>query len=111
MLIYKICPRAEWEAAVKAGLYTGSAKDKADGFLHFSAEDQLMATLGKWYADADDLVLVAVDATLLGTALQWEPARDGALFPHLYALLPLCAVRSSGPIVRDPAGGFILPKL
>lgn len=111
MLIYKICPRTEWEAAVTAGLYAGSAKDQADGFLHFSAEDQLMATLQKWYADADDLILVAVDAALLGTALQWEPARDGALFPHLYALLPLCAVRGSGPIGRDPAGGFVLPKL
>jgi uncharacterized protein (DUF952 family) len=31
---------------------------------------------------------LAVDAASLGTALRWEPSRDGALFPHLYAHLP-----------------------
>ncbi len=70
------------------GPYDGTAKDKEDGFLHFSTSEQLIGTLEKWYADADDLVLVAVDPDALGDALKWEPSRDGALFPHLYATLP-----------------------
>lgn len=109
MLIFKICHQDEWRAAVAAGRYDGTAKDKEDGFLHFSAQEQLIGTLEKWYADARDLVLVAVVAEALGDALKWEPSRDGALFPHLYASLPLDAVKWTGAIGRDPDGGFVLP--
>jgi uncharacterized protein (DUF952 family) len=45
-----------------------------------------------------DLVIVAVDADALGKALKCEPSRGGAVFPHLYALLPLTAVK---PIRMD----------
>ena len=35
-LIYKVCPAAEWQDAVAAGTYRGSAVDLRDGFIHFS---------------------------------------------------------------------------
>ncbi|HEU4550732.1 MAG TPA: DUF952 domain-containing protein, partial [Rhizomicrobium sp.] len=70
MLIYKIVPRADWESS--GGDYRGSAHDKADGFLHFSTAAQLPDTLRLYYADADDLVLVAVDPAACGDALKWE---------------------------------------
>src|SRR5215469_4434228 len=89
--IFKIVHAAEW--AQVRGAYTGSAKDRADGFLHFSTAEQLMGTLTRYYADAHDLVLVAVNADALGPALKFEPSRDGALFPHLYDALPLTAVK------------------
>lgn len=111
MLIFKICHLPEWREAERAGRYDGTAKDKQDGFLHFSAQEQLIGTLEKWYADAYDLVLVAVDGDALDEALRWEPSRDGALFPHLYASLPLAAVKWTGPITRDAKGGFVLPRL
>ena len=103
MLIFKICHEDEWSAAERAGVYHGTAKDRLDGFLHFSAEDQLISTLEKWYAAAHDLLLVAVDADTLGGALKWEPSRDGALFPHLYASLALSAVKWTGNIARVQA--------
>ncbi|MDE3114712.1 MAG: DUF952 domain-containing protein [Pseudomonadota bacterium] len=109
MLIFKITHTSEWQAARAAGAYDGSAKDQADGFLHFSTADQLIGTLEKWYADAHDLLLVAVAADGLGAALKWEPSRGGELFPHLYAPLPLTAVRWQGEIRRDSRGGFVLP--
>jgi uncharacterized protein (DUF952 family) len=43
-------------------------------------------------------MLVAVDAEALGPAIKWEPSRGGDLFPHLYAALPLTAVRSVEPL-------------
>jgi uncharacterized protein (DUF952 family) len=107
VLIFKICHSAEWHAAV--GVYHGSAKDRADGFLHFSTAEQLMGTLTRYYADAHDLVLVAVDADALGTALKFEPSRDGALFPHLYDVLPMTATKWVRNIGRNAAGGFALP--
>jgi uncharacterized protein (DUF952 family) len=107
VLIFKICHSAEWRDAV--GVYHGSAKDRADGFLHFSTAEQLMGTLTRYYADAHDLVLVAVNADALGPALKFEPSRDGAMFPHLYGALPLSAVKWARNIGRDAAGSFILP--
>jgi len=86
-----------------------AVKDRADGFLHFSTAAQLMGTLTRYYADADDLVLVAVDANALGSALKYEPSRDGQLFPHLFGTLPRVAVRWVRPIARDPQGSFVLP--
>jgi uncharacterized protein (DUF952 family) len=108
MLIFKICHAAEWRDAGHE--YAGSAKDRADGFLHFSTAEQLAGTLARYYADADDLVLVAVDSEALGAALKFEPSRDGAPFPHLYGALPASAVKWVRPITRDGTGAFVLPS-
>jgi uncharacterized protein (DUF952 family) len=108
-LIFKICDRREWTADIASGVYGGSTKDRQDGFLHFSTREQLPETLQRHYAGADDLLLVAVDADILGDALRFEPSREGALFPHLYSHLPLAAVRWAEPIGRDAKGEFLLP--
>lgn len=109
MLIFKIVHRDEWDAAKHADHYDGSAKDRADGFLHFSTAKQLMGTLQKYYAAENNLLLVAADEELLGAALKYEPSRDGALFPHLYGPLPVSAVKWARGITRDGNGGFVLP--
>ena len=109
MLVFKIVHRGEWDEAQRVGHYDGSAKDRADGFLHFSAAKQLMGTLRKYYSAETDLVLVAVDEDLLGAALKYEPSRDGALFAHLYAPLPVSAVKWVRGIGRDTKDGFVLP--
>ena len=107
--IFKIVHAAEWRAAETAAVYQGSAKDKEDGFLHFSTEEQLIGTLTRYYADADGLVLVAVDECALGDALKYEPSTAGELYPHLYGDLPLSAVTWARPIEQDTAGTFRLP--
>jgi uncharacterized protein (DUF952 family) len=108
-VIFKIVHADEWRTAEAKGVYRGSAKDRADGFLHFSTEDQLMGTLTRYYAEADDLMLVAVNADALGDALKFEPSTAGALYPHLYGDLPISAVNWSRPITRNAAGEFQLP--
>jgi uncharacterized protein (DUF952 family) len=110
MLIYKICHKAEWALAVREGIYAGSAKDREDHFMHFSAAQQVMGTLERYYADAGDLVLVAVDPKTLGPALKYEPSRGGALFPHLYATLPMTFVKWVKPIRRGAGDSFLLPR-
>ena len=110
MLIFKIVPRAEWEA--ESGDYHGSAHDRADGFLHFSTASQLPETLRRYYTGRDDLMLVAVDAGALGAALKWEHSQSrGEDFPHLYATLSCDAMKWARPITKNADGTFMLPEL
>ena len=109
--IYKICERAEWHAAERAGTYRGSDDDVRDGFMHFSTAPQVAATAAKHFAQRTDLVLIAVDGDALGAALKWEPSRGGDLFPHLYAALPFAAVRWAQPLADEVNGQRALPEL
>ena len=108
-LIYKVLTAADWAAAQKAGLYSGSADDARDGFLHFSTARQLAETLRRHYAGAADLVLLTVRAE--GLDIVWEPSRGGALFPHLYAPLPLSVVMHAEVVRLGADGAHLLPKL
>jgi uncharacterized protein (DUF952 family) len=110
-MIYKICDRAAWDAAARAGVYRGSEVDARDGFIHFSAAAQLGETAARHFAGQTDLMLVAVDGDALGTALKWERSRGGALFPHLYGALPVAAVRWAKPLADEVAGRRALPEL
>jgi len=92
-MIYKVLSRELWSAAEAAGQFEGAGIDLADGYIHFSTEEQVVETVEKHFAGQTDLVLVAVDADALsGETLKWEPSRGGALFPHLYEPLPVSAV-------------------
>ena len=84
-------PQSDWAAAQAAGVYTGSADDARDGFIHFSTREQVAGTLAKHFVGQRDLVLVTIDPERIGAALIWEPSRGGALFPHLYGDLPVTA--------------------
>ena len=109
-LIFKIVPRAEWEAG--SGDYHGSAHDRADGFLHFSTQSQLAETLRRYYAGQDDLMLVAVDASACGVLLKWERSESrGEDFPHLYSALSCDAMKWARPLKRDENDNFVLPDL
>ena len=110
-LVFKICTRAEWQGAERAGVFPGTPIDRRDGFIHFSAGDQVAETAAKHFAGERDLVLVAVEAKALGAALKWEVSRGGALFPHLYGMLPLGAVAWVKTMPADAAGHLILPDL
>ena len=89
--IYKMCGAAEWAEARRTGTFVGSDIDRRDGFIHFSTRDQVGETAARHFSGLNDLVLVMVDADVLGHRLKWEPARGGALFPHLYGQLDTAA--------------------
>jgi len=110
-VIYKICAADEWHDAERAGVYRGSAIDLRDGFIHFSTAGQAAETAAKHFAGQRDLVLVSVDAELLGERLKWQPSRGGALFPHLYGELELSAVRRIEPLPLDASGRHVFPPL
>jgi uncharacterized protein (DUF952 family) len=109
--IYKICDTALWREADRTGVFTGAPVDHADGYIHFSTADQAAETAARHFAGKSNLLLVAVDAVALGSALRYEPSRGGALFPHLYGTLPLSAVRWVKPLPLGADGRHVFPEL
>ncbi len=108
--IYHLADAAAWPEATASGQYHGTAFDRQDGFIHFSSESEVRASAAKHRAGRSDVVLVAVDPTLLGAALKWEPARGGVLFPHLYGPLDLSAVLWALPLPLGPDGVHQFPE-
>ena len=101
-LIYKLVPRADWEAAQAQGALAGTADDVRDGYIHFSAADQVQETAKLHYPGRDDLIVLEVDDAALGDAVKWEVSRNGGEFPHLYGTLPVDAVRDARAFEPDP---------
>ncbi|MBZ9605633.1 DUF952 domain-containing protein [Phyllobacterium chamaecytisi] len=110
-LIYKIAPCALWQAAEARGIFDGAPIDHADGYIHFSTAAQAVETAAKHFAGQNDLVLIAVEAERLGTALRYELSRGGDFFPHLYASLPLDAVLWIKPLPLGGDGKHKFPEL
>ena len=103
-LVYKIATSKDWAAAIATGAFTGSADDVRDGYIHLSTKAQLDVTANKYFTGARDLVLVAIPASSLGSALVFEPSRGGELFPHYYGSLPVALARWVRALPLDDAG-------
>ncbi len=111
-LIFHVSRKADWEAALDSGQpYRGSADDLRDGFIHFSAAEQLEKSVAKHRAGQSGLVLLAVDPARLGSDLKWEPSRGGALFPHLYGPLLAEAVVWARDLPLGADGLHVFPDL
>ena len=108
-LIFHVCPATVWDAAKTSGVYTGTADDTRDGFLHFSGAGQVRTSVAKHRAGQTGLVMLAVDSEKLGKALKWEISRGGALFPHLYGSLSVEAVAEVTPLPLGGDGAHVFP--
>lgn len=109
--IYKIASAEEWRRAEADGVYTGSADDRRDGFIHFSTAAQVRETALRHYAGRDGLVLIAFDAAALGADLRHEQSRGGELFPHLYGPLDPKAALWVRVLAVGPDGRHRFPDL
>jgi len=105
---YKVLT-ADQMAALETGSFAGAPIDLADGYIHLSTAAQLTETVDKHFAGQSDLWVAAVDLSALGEAIKWEESRGGALFPHIYAPLPLSAVVAYSPLERDENNTVRLP--
>jgi uncharacterized protein (DUF952 family) len=98
-VIYKLLPAAEWAVAVAQGSYPGSAVDRRDGFLHFSAAGQAAETAAIHFSGQTGLVLLTVDPELLGGEKSGRRAADltgaggWACARQLSRLLITCLIR------------------
>jgi uncharacterized protein (DUF952 family) len=108
--IYKVVSRPLWAEATEAGVFCGAKIDVKDGFIHFSAANQVVETVAKHFSGQDDLLLIEVDAGRFGEALRWEASRGGDLFPHLYGDMPLDSVLSVVELPLGADGAHVFPS-
>ena len=106
--VYKICNKSEWLLAKQKKKFTGTKKDKEDGFIHFSDKQQILGTLKKYYLKQKDLILLKVEALKIDNLI-WEQASDGNMFPHLYSSLDIANVCNVYDIVLNEDGTHTLP--
>ena len=92
---FKILTAPQWAQFQAEGVFSGAPVDLADGYIHLSTADQCDETLAKHFAGQAGLVIVEVDLPALGDTIRWEASRGGALFPHIYGVLPMSAVLGS----------------
>ena len=107
--VYKICDKSEWLIAKKNKKFTGTKKDKEDGFIHFSDKKQVQGTLKKYYFNQKDLILLKIE-TLKLDSLVWEQASDGDVFPHLYSTLDTLSICNKYDIILNEDGSYTLPS-
>ena len=110
-IIYHMADKDDWQAAKSAGLYLGTAADKKDGFIHFSTKETVVESAAKHRAGVANLVLISVNADVLGQKLKWEPARGGILFPHLYGGLDPKDVLAAVDLPLGPDNLHIFPEM
>jgi len=104
MLIYKILRAEEWAELRANGVTAGAPIDLADGYIHFSTGAQVAQTCQKYFDGAQGLHLLVLDSEDFGPSLKWEPARGGALFPHLYRKLHMKDVMWHKELPLGPKG-------
>jgi beta-hydroxylase len=97
---FKVLTADQWAAFQANGVFRGAPVDLADGYIHLSAADQLQGTLDKHFAGQDGLVIAEVDLAALGDMVRWEVSRGGALFPHIYGVLPMTAILGTAAFTR-----------
>ena len=109
-LIYKVVSRDQWDAACRLGIFEGAAIDLKDGYIHFSAAEQVVETVDKHFHGQDDLLLIGFEAEQFGAALKWEVSRGDERFPHLYAQLRTDIALSAEPLIMRPDGSHEFPE-
>ncbi len=108
-MIVHITTRGEWEAAVRAGVYTTRSL-ATEGFIHLSQLHQVVGVADMAYRGVPDLVLLCVDPERLTAPLRYEQGEHAhERFPHLYGVLEPEAVIDVVPF-PEGADGFSLPE-
>jgi uncharacterized protein (DUF952 family) len=83
---YRLVEPAEWAAAQASGLYTGTALDAKDAFMHLSLPGEVLTTARLYYgAHAGPLLVLQVDLQAVpGARLRADwVAQRSAFFPHI----------------------------
>jgi uncharacterized protein (DUF952 family) len=103
-MIYHLAESADWAARTDSVYRAPSLL--TEQFIHCATREQLPGVADRYYAGRTDLILLAIDPSRLTSPLVYENSTGGdELFPHLYGPIPLVAIVSARPFVRESFNG------
>lgn len=102
--IAHICPREAWEVAQASGEYRAASLE-AEGFIHCSRPDQVLAVANRYFQGSQDLLLLWIKPRRLHSELRFDPVGEDS-YPHIYGPLNLDAVTVARPLEVDVDGIF-----
>lgn len=102
MLIFHIATPKAWHTALNKGIYECESL-KTEGFIHCSTQEQLLASANKHFANfpENQLIVLHIPEKRVRSHLQWEPDKNGNLFPHLYSKLPIEIIQDISLLARN----------
>lgn len=108
-IVYHITRKTDWAAALTAGLYTVDSLG-AEGFIHCSTAQQVIATANRIFRGRRGLVLLCVDTHKVKPEIRYENLEGGTdLFPHVYGALEIASVAAVHEFPPHDNGSFELP--
>ncbi|AIZ64255.1 hypothetical protein PK28_12180 [Hymenobacter sp. DG25B] len=112
-MLYRIAESADWEQARETGFFASPDLDM-DGFIHASERHQILETARRYYQGHEGLMLLEIEEAALAAAglrveREWAESRQ-EYFPHVFAPVPLEAIRRTWPFKATAAGEFQLPE-
>jgi uncharacterized protein (DUF952 family) len=100
--IYHLVLRRVWEKNADRPYRADSLA--SEGFIHCSFDEQLAWVANRFYADAEDLLLLHIDVERLTSPLREEPCETGEIFPHIHGPLNRDAVVKVEALERGAGG-------
>lgn len=96
--------------ARERGVYQPS-QFATEGFIHCSYLSQLLPVANRFFRGQNNLVVLVIDTTQIKSKIVEENLEGGGeLYPHIYSLLPIDAVREIIKFSSNTDGSFALPK-
>jgi uncharacterized protein (DUF952 family) len=87
LFAWRVFTPDEWQAAVDAGAFSGTALDRKDGYIHLSLPEEVRKTVTTYFSSAPALILAKISIasfTAAGmTRMDWVASRS-AYFPHVF---------------------------
>lgn len=109
-IIYHIANKEDWQKAQKTATYVCDSL-QSEGFIHCSDYEQVLATAQRFFANAHNLYLLAINTEALEAKLVYENTMGGEeQFPHLYGALNLSAIEAVKTFDKDEMGKYVFPK-
>jgi uncharacterized protein (DUF952 family) len=105
--IFHILPPSAWQGESRQPYQAQSLE--TEGFIHCSNRDQVARVANLFHAGADELVVLSINADLLGNRLRDEDPGIGESFPHVYGPIERSAVLGVTPLRRGPDGRWVFP--
>jgi uncharacterized protein (DUF952 family) len=91
MLIYHIVTPEKWEQFKNEPFYEAESLE-SEGFIHCSYRNQLPGVLERYYKNAERVLILHINPSVLTSKLISEPSTNQEIYPHIYGEINRAAI-------------------